>query len=51
VLRSAKNSAESTAKVDGVLEKVYREAQAAMEAELDGTTLSQLTKRSEKKKK
>lgn len=51
VLHSAKNSAESTAKIDGMLEKVYREAQAAMVAELDSTSLSQLAKKSEKKKK
>ena len=35
----------------GALEKVYRDAQAALEAELDGTTLNQLAKKSEKKKK
>jgi Rrf2 family protein len=38
-------------KVNGALEKVYRGAQEALEAELDGTTLNQLAKKSEKKKK
>jgi len=42
---------EHTAKVDGALEKVFREAQAALHAELDSTSLSQLAKKSEKKKK
>lgn len=51
VLHSAKNAGESTAKIDLVLEKVYRDAQTAMESELDSTTLSQLAKKSEKKKK
>jgi Rrf2 family protein len=51
VLQSAKNAEESTAKIDEALARIYREAVAAMETELDATTLSQLTKRSEKKKK
>ncbi len=51
VLHAAKNGGETAAKVDAVLERVYRDAQAAMESELDSTTLSQLTKKSEKKKK
>lgn len=51
VLHSAKNSGEHTARIDGTLEKVYRDAVAAMIAELDSTTLSQLAKKSEKKKK
>lgn len=51
VLHSAKNAGESTARIDLVLEKVYRDAQAALESELDSTTLNQLTKKSEKKKR
>ncbi len=42
---------EHAAKVNLALDKIYRDAQAAMEAELDSTTLSQLAKKSEKKKK
>jgi Rrf2 family protein len=44
-------SGEQAAKVNGALEKIYRDAQEALEAELDATTLSQLAKKSEKKKK
>jgi Rrf2 family protein len=51
VLHTAKNPAEHTARIDGALEKVYRDANAAMLAELDSTTLSQLAKKSEKRKK
>ncbi len=42
---------EQAAKVNGALEKIYRDAQEALESELDGTTLNQLAKKSEKKKK
>jgi Rrf2 family protein len=42
---------EQADKVNGALEKIYRDAQGALEAELDGTTLNQLAKKSEKKKK
>jgi Rrf2 family protein len=42
---------EHAAKVNLALEKIYRDAQTAMETELDSTTLSQLAKKSEKKKK
>jgi len=51
VLHTAKDPTELTARIDGALEKVYRDAVAAMVAELDSTTLSQLAKKSEKKKK
>ena len=44
-------SGDHAAKVNGALEKIYRDAQAALEGELDSTTLSQLAKKSEKKKK
>ena len=46
-----KRSSESTTRIDGVLEKVYREAVDAMISELDSTTLSQVAKKSDKKKK
>lgn len=51
VLHTAKNSGELAAAIDGALEKVYRDAIAAMLAELDTTTLSQLAKKSEKRRK
>jgi len=51
ILHGASHSGENPAKIDGVLEKVYRDAQAALEAELDSTTISQLVKKSGKKKK
>ncbi len=51
IFRPASLSGENTAKVNNVLEKIYREAQGALETELDATTLSQLAKKSEKKKK
>ena len=35
----------------GARKSIYRDAQEALEAELDGTTLNQLAKKSEKKKK
>jgi Rrf2 family protein len=51
IFHSTNHATESAGKVSGVLEKVFREAQSALEFELDGTTLSQLAKKSEKKKK
>jgi Rrf2 family protein len=51
VLHTPKGSSESTARIDGVLEKVYRDAADAMISELDSTTLSQVAKKSDKKKK
>jgi Rrf2 family protein len=51
IFHGSKLSGEYADKVNAVLEKVYRDAQAALESELDGTTLNQLAKKSEKKKK
>lgn len=51
VLHTAKNPGEQAAVVDAALEKIYRAAVAALVAELDATTLGQLAKRSEKRRK
>ncbi len=51
IFRGSNLSGEHAAKVNGALEKIYRDAQEALEAELDSTTLNQLAKKSEKKKK
>jgi Rrf2 family protein len=51
IFHGSKLSGDHADKVNAVLEKVYRDAQNALESELDGTTLSQLVKKSEKKKK
>lgn len=51
ILHGSNHSGEHAGKVSSVVEKVFREAQKALESELDGTTLSQLAKKSEKKKK
>ena len=48
IFHGAKLSGEQAARLNGVLEKVYRDAQAALESDLDATTLNQLAKRSEK---
>ncbi|AXC14489.1 Rrf2 family transcriptional regulator, group III [Acidisarcina polymorpha] len=44
-------SSEGAAKLNGTLTKIFHEAQGALEAELDTTSLNQLVKKSEKKKK
>ena len=51
VLHDSSVSGEDSVKVRGVLERIFRDAQAALEAELDSTTLNQLIKRIEKKKR
>jgi Rrf2 family protein len=51
IFRGSNLSGEHAAKVNGALEKIYRDAQEALETELDSTSLSQLAKKSEKKKK
>ena len=51
IFHGSRLSGEHADKVNIVLEKIYRDTQAALEAELDATTLSQLAKRSDKKKK
>jgi Rrf2 family protein len=51
IFHGANLTGEHADKVNGALEKIYRDAQEALEAELDGTTLNQLAKKSEKKKK
>jgi len=51
IFHGSKLTGEHADKINGVLEKIYRDAQEALETELDGTTLNQLAKKSEKKKK
>ena len=51
VLHDSSVSGQNSAKVSGVLEKIFRDAQAALESELDSTTLNQLAKKIDKKKK
>jgi Rrf2 family protein len=51
VLHGSSVSGENAAKVSGALEKIFRDAQAALESELDSTTLNQLAKKVDKKKK
>jgi Rrf2 family protein len=51
ILHASSISGEHAAKVSAVLEKAIRNAQSALESELDATTLSQLAKRSEKGEK
>lgn len=51
IFPGSKISGEHADKINGTLEKIYRDAQQALEAELDGTTLAQLAKKSDKKKK
>jgi len=51
VFRAAKADGDHAAKINLALEKIGRDAQAALVAELNATTLAQLAKRSEKKKK
>jgi Rrf2 family protein len=48
VLHGSSISGDHAVKVSGILEKAIRNAQAALESELDGTTLAQLAKKSEK---
>jgi Rrf2 family protein len=47
----AKHPGEQAAAIDAALDKLHRDAVAAMVADLDATTLSQLAKKSEKRKK
>jgi Rrf2 family protein len=42
---------ENGIKVGAALDKIFRDAQSALEAELDATTLTQLAKKSEKKRR
>jgi Rrf2 family protein len=51
VLHDAGVSGESAAKVSSALVKLFRDAQAALETELDSTTLNQLAKKIDRKKK
>jgi len=48
VLHVSSISGDHAAKLSGLLEKTIRNAQAALESELDGTTLAQFAKKSEK---
>jgi Rrf2 family protein len=51
IFHTANHANDSSGKMSEVLEKLFCDAQSALESELDGTTLSQLAKKSEKKKK
>jgi len=48
VLHAPSNSGDQNAKLSSLLEKTIKNAQAALELELDGTTLAQFAKKSEK---